>query len=61
MNENGTKNDRFIKTLAFNDEKHSRKLGGIKKSLIRGSEIHLHQNSDKKPRIKLKNDNERTL
>ena len=58
---NDSKNDRFIKSLAFSDEKHSRKLGGIRKSLIRGSESHLHQNSDKKPRIKLKNDDERTL
>lgn len=61
MNENGTKNDRFIKTLAFNDEKRSRKLKGIRKTLSRGSECYLHQNSDKKPCIKLKNDDERTL
>lgn len=61
MNENGTKNDRFIKTLAFNDEKRSRKLKGIRKTLSRGSKCYLHQNNDKKPCIKLKNDDERTL
>ena len=61
MNENRTKNDRFIKTLAFNDEKQSRKLTGIRKTLSRGSKCYLHQNNDKKPCIKLKNDDERTL